>query len=77
MVIGFLTVFWSVLLVPIASLLELKTLETIVPRLAEFLQEHPIVKSLVQTGLPTLAFSLLTVAVPYLYECKSLNIPVL
>jgi hypothetical protein len=69
-VIGFLTVFWSVLLVPIASLLELKTLETIVPRLAEFLQEHPIIKSLVQTGLPTLAFSLLTVAVPYLYECK-------
>ena len=69
-VIAFLTVFWSVLLVPIASLLELKTLETIVPQLAEFLQEHPIIKSLVQTGLPTLAFSLLTVAVPYLYECK-------
>ncbi|KAJ6169122.1 hypothetical protein N7497_001965 [Penicillium chrysogenum] len=72
-VIGFLTVFWSVLLVPIASLLELKTLETIVPRLAEFLQEHPIIKSLVQTGLPTLAFSLLTVAVPYLYEWLSNN----
>jgi hypothetical protein len=35
------------------------------------LQEHPIIKSLVQTGLPTLAFSLLTVAVPYLYECSS------
>jgi hypothetical protein len=69
-VIGFLTVFWSVLLVPIASLLELETLHKIVPQLAEFLQEHPIIKSLVQTGLPTLAFSLLTVAVPYVYECK-------
>jgi hypothetical protein len=69
-VISFLTVFWSVLLVPIASLLELETLHKIVPRLAEFLQEHPIMKSLVQTGLPTLAFSLLTVAVPYVYECK-------
>ncbi|KAJ5963930.1 uncharacterized protein N7479_003806 [Penicillium vulpinum] len=71
--IGFLTVFWSVLLVPIASLLELETLHKIVPQLAEFLQEHPIIKSLVQTGLPTLAFSLLTVAVPYLYEWLSNN----
>jgi hypothetical protein len=68
--IGFLTVFWSVLLIPIASLLELETLHKIVPQLAEFLSEHPILKSLVQTGLPTLAFSLLTVAVPYVYECK-------
>ena len=57
------------LLVPIASLLELETLHKIVPQLAEFLQEHAILKSLVQTGLPTLAFSLLTVAVPYVYEC--------
>ncbi|EKV15185.1 hypothetical protein PDIG_28660 [Penicillium digitatum PHI26] len=72
-IIAFLTVFWSVLLVPIASLLELKTLETIVPQLAEFLQEHPIIKSLVQTGLPTLAFSLLTVGVPYMYEWLSNN----
>lgn len=69
-VIGFLTVFWSVLLVPIASLLDLKTLHKLLPQVAEFLQEHPIIKSLVQTGLPTLAFSLLTVAVPYVYECK-------
>ncbi|KAJ5143888.1 uncharacterized protein N7515_002675 [Penicillium bovifimosum] len=72
-VIGFLTVFWSVLLLPIASLLELETLHKIVPQLAEFLQEHPILKSLVQTGLPTLAFSLLTVAVPYVYEWLSNN----
>ncbi|KAJ6008842.1 hypothetical protein N7499_001112 [Penicillium canescens] len=72
-VIGFLTVFWSVLLVPIASLLELETLHKIVPQLAEFLQEHTILKSLVQTGLPTLAFSLLTVAVPYVYEWLSNN----
>ncbi|KAJ5761026.1 hypothetical protein N7520_008182 [Penicillium odoratum] len=72
-VIGFLTVFWSVLLLPIATLLDLQTLHKIVPSLAELLSEHPIVKSLVQTGLPTLAFSLLTVAVPYLYEWLSNN----
>jgi hypothetical protein len=69
--IGFLTIFWSVLLLPIATLLELDTLHKIIPSLAETLAMHPILKSLVSTGLPTLAFSLLTVAVPYLYECKS------
>lgn len=68
--IGFLTIFWSVLLLPIASLLRLGTLHKIIPSLAETLAMHPILKSLVSTGLPTLAFSLLTVAVPYLYECK-------
>lgn len=71
--IGFLAVFWSVLLLPIASLLELETLHKFVPSLAETLSMHPILKSLVQTGLPTLAFSLLTVAVPYLYEWLSNN----
>lgn len=70
LIIGFLTIFWSFLLLPIASLLELETLHKIVPQLAEALKLHPILKSLVQTGLPTLAFSLLTVAVPYLYECE-------
>ncbi|KAJ5104160.1 hypothetical protein N7532_004689 [Penicillium argentinense] len=73
LLIGFLTVFWSVLLLPIATLLELETLHKIFPQLAEFLAIHPLLKSLVQTGLPTLAFSLLTVAVPYLYEWLSNN----
>lgn len=68
--IGFLTIFWSVLLIPIAGLLQLSTLHKIIPSLAETLAMHPILKSLVSTGLPTLAFSLLTVAVPYVYECK-------
>ncbi|KAJ6028234.1 hypothetical protein N7540_003810 [Penicillium herquei] len=73
LIIGFLTVFWSVLLLPIASLLELETLHKFLPSLAETLSEHPILKSLVQTGLPTLAFTLLTIAVPYLYEWLSHN----
>ncbi|KAJ6116029.1 hypothetical protein N7523_006446 [Penicillium sp. IBT 18751x] len=71
--IGFLTVFFSVLLLPIASLLQLETLHKFVPQLAEFLSFHPLLKSLVQTGLPTLVFSLLTVVVPYLYEWLSNN----
>lgn len=69
-IIGFLTIFWSVLLFPVASLLELETLHKVFPQLADALAQHPIAKSLVQTGLPTLALSLLTVAVPYLYSCK-------
>lgn len=68
-IIGFLTIFWSVLLIPVAYLLELETLHKVFPQLADALSRHPLAKSLVQTGLPTLVLSLLTVAVPYLYNC--------
>ncbi|WEW61381.1 hypothetical protein PRK78_006871 [Emydomyces testavorans] len=68
LVIGFLTVFWSILLIPLAYLLNLETLEKVIPQLAEALARHPLIKSLVQTGLPTLILSLLTVSVPYLYS---------
>ncbi|KAL3496478.1 hypothetical protein BJX62DRAFT_193332 [Aspergillus germanicus] len=70
-VIGFLTVFWSALLFPIGTLLQPETLGKVLPRLVEILKEHPLAMSLVQTGLPTLAFSLLTVAVPYIYNWLS------
>jgi calcium permeable stress-gated cation channel len=66
--IGFLTVFWSVFLVPLALLLRIETLDEVLPGLADFLDEHEIVKTLVSSGLPTLVFSLLAVAVPYLYD---------
>lgn len=69
--IAFFTVFWSVLLIPVAYLLQLETLHKVFPQLADALAENPIAKSLVQTGLPTLALSLLTIAVPYLYTWLS------
>lgn len=69
-VISFLTIFWSVLLIPIASLLDLNTLHKAIPGLADLLARNPIIDSLVRTGLPTITISLLTVAVPYLYACK-------
>ncbi|KAM5473056.1 hypothetical protein MauCBS54593_002770 [Microsporum audouinii] len=69
-VICVLTVFWSLLLVPLAYLLNLETLEKVIPRLAEVLAEHPLLRSLMQTGLPTLTLSLLSLAVPYIYDCK-------
>ncbi|KAK2732009.1 hypothetical protein FQN57_002960 [Myotisia sp. PD_48] len=68
MTIGVLTIFWSLLLVPLAYLLNLETIEKVIPQLAELLSRHAVLKSLVQTGLPTLTLSLLSVAVPYLYD---------
>ncbi len=70
-VIAILTVFWSVLLVPLAGLLSLESIRKVWPQLADVLESHEIVSSLVRTGLPTLVISLLNVAVPYLYFCKS------
>jgi calcium permeable stress-gated cation channel len=69
--IGSLTIFWAALLVPLAGLLSIEVIEKVLPGLAALLDEHPIAKSLVSTGLPTLAFSLLSVAVPYLYDWLS------
>ncbi len=69
-VIVVLTVFWSVLLVPLAGLLSLESIRKVWPQLADVLESHEIVSSLVRTGLPTLIISLLNVAVPYLYFCK-------
>lgn len=68
LVIFGLTFFWSALLVPLAYLLNLETLEKVIPKLAELLSHSPMLKSLVQTGLPTLSLSLLTIAVPYVYD---------
>ena len=73
-VIIILTIFWSVLLVPLAGLLSIDSIEKVWPQLAALLKSHKVVSSLVRTGLPTLVISLLNVAVPYLYFCK-LNSP--
>ena len=70
-VILVLTVFWSALLGPLAWLLSLESIRKVLPQLADALSRHKIVKSLVQTGLPTLVISILNVLVPYVYYCKS------
>lgn len=66
--IGFLTIFWAALLFPLAGLLSIEVIDEVLPGLADALEAHGIAKSLIQTGLPTLAYSLLAVAVPYLYD---------
>lgn len=62
-----LTVFWSVLFVPVAGLLNTKTIGKVFPQLEKLLEEHENIRSLVNAQLPTLIASLLLVLVPYLY----------
>lgn len=72
-VITLLTVFWSLVLVPLATALNLESIHKVWPQLADILNSHPFANSLVQTQLPTLLSSLLFVLVPYLYDCKYLT----
>jgi hypothetical protein len=72
--IGVLSIFWTVLLVPIAGALNICSIHEVFPRLAEILNANKLLKSLVSTQLPTLALTLLNVAVPYLYDCKCIGL---
>ncbi|PNS20544.1 Calcium permeable stress-gated cation channel 1 [Sphaceloma murrayae] len=63
-----LTVFWSVLLIPIAGALNTSTVKKVIPPLGQWLEDHEFVQSLVENQLPTIVVSLLNVAVPFLYE---------
>ncbi|KAF2089603.1 DUF221-domain-containing protein [Saccharata proteae CBS 121410] len=63
-----LTVFWTLILVPIAGALSLESIGKVFPKLSEVLEEHKNIEALVTTQLPTLLVSLLNVAVPYLYD---------
>jgi len=73
LVTGFLTIFWAVLLVPPASLINDAVTEKFFPGLnhADADTKHPIATSLIKTTLPTLYFTLLSVGVPYLYDWMS------
>ncbi|KAL9103872.1 MAG: hypothetical protein Q9163_001109 [Psora crenata] len=67
LVIAILTIFWSLLLVPLAGLLSLENIGKVSPHLRDALNSHQTSRALIQTGLPTALFSLLSVAVPYIY----------
>ncbi|KAJ4270214.1 hypothetical protein NW762_001890 [Fusarium torreyae] len=66
-----LTLLWIFPTASLASLLSFCTLNKASPELGTWLQEHTIIYSLVQNGLPALVVSLLNVAVPYLYDFLS------
>ncbi|KUJ22613.1 DUF221-domain-containing protein [Mollisia scopiformis] len=63
-----LTIFWLIPVAALAGLLDLCSIQQVWPQAADFLAKHEILKSLVQTGLPTIVVSLLNVAVPFLYD---------
>jgi len=65
-----LTIFWGLLFAPIAGALSTNAIREVLPRLADWLDEHPTAESIVNTQLPTLITALLNVAAPYLYDCK-------
>lgn len=69
-IITVLTVFWSVLLVPVAGVLQPSSIKQVWPQLAHAIESNKLIKSLITTQLPTLLSTLLFVAVPYLYDCK-------
>ncbi|KAK0748396.1 hypothetical protein B0T21DRAFT_406918 [Apiosordaria backusii] len=68
--VAILSIIW---LVPVAALASMSicTIKAVMPSLAETLKDHEIIRSLIQTGIPTLVVSLLNVAVPYLYDFLS------
>lgn len=68
--IGLLSVFWTVLLVPIAGALNTCAIFEVFPGLATALDSHEVLESLVNTQLPTLAVTLLNVLVPFFYDCE-------
>ena len=71
-VIGILTIFWSALLVPLAGLLSLGSIRAAWPQFADALERNELTKTFMTSVLPTLLVSLLNVAVPYLYYCKTI-----
>ncbi|KAL2757313.1 hypothetical protein ACRALDRAFT_1028350 [Sodiomyces alcalophilus JCM 7366] len=69
--VSLLSVVWLGLVASLAGLLTICNLEKWFPNTVEALEQLPILKALVETGLPTLLVSILNVAVPYLYEYLS------
>jgi hypothetical protein len=69
-VILLLTIVWSTLLIPIASVIDVENIRTVWPALAKLIEQNDFVKSLVQTQLPTGLIALLNLLVPILYSRK-------
>ncbi|KAF2499317.1 DUF221-domain-containing protein [Lophium mytilinum] len=66
--IAVLTVLWTIVLVPVAGLLNTCSIHEVWPGLADALDSHPNLQSIVNTQLPTLALTLLNVLVPFFYD---------
>jgi hypothetical protein len=68
-----LTIFWLIPVAALAGLLDLCSIKQVWPQLATYLENHEILKSLIQNGLPTIVVSLLNIGVPFLYDYLANN----
>ena len=66
-----LSVVWLIIVAFLASLLSICTIKKAFPGVANYLQNHEWIRILVQSGIPTVAVSLLNVSVPFLYDYLS------
>lgn len=66
-----LSIFWLIPVAALAGLWNLSEIRRVWPDLADKLEEHEALSSLIQTFLPTLVLTLLNISVPYLYEWLS------
>jgi hypothetical protein len=66
-----LSVVWLIIVAFLASLLSLCTIKKTLPEVGKYLENHEWIRLLVQSGLPTIAVSLLNVSVPFLYDYLS------
>ncbi|EGX95247.1 hypothetical protein CCM_03519 [Cordyceps militaris CM01] len=69
--ITILTLVWIFPTAFLASWLSVCTIRNVMPSFADWLEDHEIIKSLIQNGGPTLVVSLLNIAVPYVYDFLS------
>lgn len=69
--ITLLTLVWIFPTAILASFMSICTVRKFFPNFVLWLQDHAIILSLFQNGIPTLTVSLLNVAVPYLYDWLS------
>ncbi|KAJ6784659.1 hypothetical protein PWT90_03222 [Aphanocladium album] len=70
--ITILTLLWIFPTAFLASFLSICTVRNVMPSsFTDWLEDHEIFKSLIQTGGPTLVVSLLNIAVPYVYDFLS------
>lgn len=66
--IAILSIFWTSLLLPIATALNTCSIKQVFPALASALDSHQLLRTLVNTQLPTFALTLINVLVPFLYD---------
>lgn len=70
-IVSIVSVFWLIPVAALAGLWNMDEIRWLWPHLAEKIEQNEMLASLVKNFVPTLILTLLNVAVPYLYDCRS------